>query len=206
MIKGNVLFFSYFCSKKPERYTIDPHYPLLHMRTAKVQVTLRIHAVSPAPSLFAHLSYRSWITFSQRTKVLDLLRCWACTLKFWPYGLSEWPFFPVVAHTVFFLFLLCKIVWGNYVPHFNIWVSSWETPPPHPRHPRSPPRKKTCKLQVRSNNKGADQPHSLINAFVVRYLESIITWAAVCQNSCFSDWAGQFLPNLVDQNPRRQVF
>ena len=26
-----------------------------------------------------------------------------------------------------------------------------------------------------ANNKGADEPHSLINAFVVRYLESMIT-------------------------------
>ena len=40
-----------------------------------------------------------------------------------------------------------------------------------------PRREKTCKT-ARANNKGADQPaylHSLINAFIVRYLDSIIT-------------------------------
>ena len=99
------------------------------MRTAKVQMTLRIYAVSPKPSLFAHLSCRSWETFNQRTNVLDLLRCWACTLKVWPYGLPEWSFFSVVAHTIFFfIFQLCKIVWGNYVPHISIWAPSWEKP------------------------------------------------------------------------------
>ena len=55
-----------------------------------------------------------------------------------------------------FLFPLCKIVWGNYVPRYNIWASSW----------------------VCANNQGSDQPahpHNLINAFVVCYLESKIT-------------------------------
>ena len=50
----------------------------------------------------------SWGTFSQRTKVLDLLRGWACTLKHWCHALSEWPFFCVVAHTILFLFPLYR--------------------------------------------------------------------------------------------------
>ena len=64
--KGDILiyllFFFLFCSGK----TID--YPLMHMRTAKVQVTLLIHTVSSKPSLFAHLSCKLWWIFSQRTK------------------------------------------------------------------------------------------------------------------------------------------
>ena len=96
------------------------------MRTAQVQVTLRIHAVSPEPSLLANLSCRSWGTFSQRTKVLDLIRGWVCTLKRWQYILFKWPVFCVVVHTMHFFFPLCKIVWGNYVPRFNVWALSWE--------------------------------------------------------------------------------
>ena len=55
-----------------------------------------------------------------------------------------------------------------------------------PRCEKTP--RATCKLHVRTikvqimalqtaraNNKGADQPCSLINAFVVRYLETMIT-------------------------------
>ena len=50
----------------------------------------------------------------------------------------------------------------NYVPHFSIWALSWENPRAH--------------LQTAcANNKGAGQPRSLINAFVVRYLDSMIT-------------------------------
>ena len=43
-----------------------------------------------------------------------------------------------------------------------IWAPSWENPRGH--------------LQTAcANNKGADQLRSLINAFVVRYLESMLT-------------------------------
>ena len=48
-----------------------------------------------------------------------------------------------------------------------------------------PCHEKTCLLNICANSKGADQPahqHSVINAFVVRNLESIITSAAVRQN------------------------
>ena len=64
--------------------------------------------------------------------------------------------FCVVAHTIFFYFPFCKIVWGNYLPRFNIWASSWEN------------LRTAC-----ANNKGADKPahpRNLINAFVIRYL------------------------------------
>ena len=65
------------------------------------------------------------------------------------------------SYYTFFIFQLCKIVWGNYVPLLYL-STSWENPRGH--------------LQTQcANNKGADQLRSLINAFVVRYLESMIT-------------------------------
>ena len=71
-------------------------------------------------------------------------------------------FIPSWLIVYFFIFQLCKLVWGNYVPQFSIWAPPWENPQGH--------------LQTAyANNKGADQPRSLINAFVVRYLESMIT-------------------------------
>ena len=46
----------------------------------------------------------------------------------------------------------------------------------HPSLVFEPRREKTPGLQTAcANSKGADQPRSLINAFVVRYLESMIT-------------------------------
>ena len=94
----------------------------------------------------------------------------------------------------FFIFQLCKIVWGNYVLQFSIWAPSWENP--------------RGQLQTAcANNKGADQPRSLINAFVVRYLEKYdYLGCCISKNRGFWVWAGQFLSNLIDRNPRRQVF
>ena len=41
-----------------------------------------------------------------------------------------------------------------------------------PRREKTPGPPANC---ICANNKGVGQPHSLINAFVVRYLESMIT-------------------------------
>ena len=51
------------------------------MRAAKVQVSLRIHAVSPEPSLLAHTSSESRGTFWQKARSLAPLNGWACTVK-----------------------------------------------------------------------------------------------------------------------------
>ena len=49
------------------------------MRAAKVQVSLRIRAVSPEPSLLAHTSSRG--TFRQKARSLAPLNGWACAVK-----------------------------------------------------------------------------------------------------------------------------
>ena len=60
------------------------------------------------------------------------------------------------------------------------------------------------------NNKGADQPahlRSLISAFVVRCLDSIISLDSIAKISTLANicgWAGQFVSGLV-RNSRRQV-
>ena len=69
-----------------------------------------------------------------------------------------------------------------------------------------PDHEKMC-LMPYANNKGADQPahpRSLISAFVVRCLDSIIPILAISKVS-FCSWAGWFESYLV-ANPRIHVF
>ena len=54
---------------------------LSHMRAAKVQASLRIHAVSPEPSLLAHTSSESRGTFRQKARSLAPLNGWACAVE-----------------------------------------------------------------------------------------------------------------------------
>ena len=51
------------------------------MRAAKVQASLRIRAVSPEPSLLAHISSVSRGTFRQKARSLASLNGWACAVK-----------------------------------------------------------------------------------------------------------------------------
>ena len=51
------------------------------MRAAKVQASLRIRAVSPEPSLLAHISSESRGTFRQKARSLAPLNGWACAVK-----------------------------------------------------------------------------------------------------------------------------
>ena len=51
------------------------------MRAAKVQASLRIHAVSPEPPLLAHTSSESRGTFRQKARSLAPLIGWACAVK-----------------------------------------------------------------------------------------------------------------------------
>ena len=52
------------------------------MRAAKVQASLCIRAVSPEPSLLAHISSKSRGTFRQKARSLAPLNGWASQLKF----------------------------------------------------------------------------------------------------------------------------
>ena len=59
------------------------------MRAAKVQVSLRIRAVSPEPSLLAHRSSESRGTFRQKARSLAPLNGWACAVKMCHDGMLE---------------------------------------------------------------------------------------------------------------------
>ena len=59
------------------------------MRAAKVQASLRIHAVSPEPSLLAHTSSESRGTFRQKTRSLATLNGWTCAVEICHDGMLE---------------------------------------------------------------------------------------------------------------------
>ena len=59
------------------------------MRAAKVQASLRIRAVSPEPSLLAHISSESRGTFRQKARSLAPLNGWACAVKMCHDGMLE---------------------------------------------------------------------------------------------------------------------
>ena len=59
------------------------------MRAAKVQASLRIRAVSPEPSLLAHISSESRGTFRQKTRSLAPLNGWACAVEICHDGMLE---------------------------------------------------------------------------------------------------------------------
>ena len=59
------------------------------MRAAKVQASLRIRAVSPEPSLLAHISSESRGTFRQKARSLAPLNGWACAVETCHDGMLE---------------------------------------------------------------------------------------------------------------------
>ena len=59
------------------------------MRAAKVQASLRIRAVSPEPSLLAHISSESRGTFRQKARSLAPPNGWACAVKICHDGMLE---------------------------------------------------------------------------------------------------------------------
>ena len=59
------------------------------MRVAKVQASLRIHAVSPEPSLLAHTSSEPRGTLRQKARSLAPLNDWACAVKMCHDGMLE---------------------------------------------------------------------------------------------------------------------
>ena len=73
------------------------------MRAAKVQASLRIRAVSPEPSLLAHISSESRGTFRQKARSLAPLNGWACAVKICHDGMLEDTNSLDGAHVISFL-------------------------------------------------------------------------------------------------------
>ena len=72
------------------------------MRAAKVQASLRIRAVSPEPSLLAHISSESRRTFRQKARSLAPLNDWACAVKVCHDGMLEDTNSLDAAHITYF--------------------------------------------------------------------------------------------------------
>ena len=64
---------------------------LSHWRPAKAQASLRIRAVSPEPSLFAHMKYGSRRSVQLKIRHLTLLDGCACALQYRVYGRQKVP-------------------------------------------------------------------------------------------------------------------
>ena len=92
---SNILLYDHCCGESLAFPTAFPvKFPAYHqmgrvkrlwylspMRAVKVQVSLRIRAVSPEPLLLAHKSSESRGTFRQKARSLAPLNAWACTVK-----------------------------------------------------------------------------------------------------------------------------
>ena len=77
------------------------------MRAAKVQASLRIRAVSPKPSMLAHTSSESRVTFKQKARSLAPLNGWACAVKIGHDGMLEDTNSLDGAHITNIYFMLC---------------------------------------------------------------------------------------------------
>ena len=66
---------------------------LSHRRPAKAQASLRIRAVSPEPSLFAHMKYVYVNRWRAQSKIRDQAPSdgWACVFEEWVYGGGKVP-------------------------------------------------------------------------------------------------------------------
>ena len=85
------------------------------MRAAKVQASLRIHAVSPEPPLLAHTSSESRGTFRQKARSLAPLNGWACAVKICHDGMLEDTNSLEGAH----MYVLMIIKSVHYAPNFE---------------------------------------------------------------------------------------
>ena len=95
------------------------------MRAAKVQASLRIRAVSPEPSLLAHISSESRGTFRQKARSLAPLSGWACAVEICHDGMLEDTNSLDAAHIVYkenitFLGDHCRLITLNshVLPYF----------------------------------------------------------------------------------------
>ena len=74
---------------------------LSHRRPAKAQASLRIRAVSPEPSLFAHIKYGSRQMVWPKLRHLAPLDGCACTFEEWVYGGRKVPYAHAMAQIMF---------------------------------------------------------------------------------------------------------
>ena len=91
------------------------------MRAAKVQVRLRIRAVSPEPSLLAHTSSESRGTFRQKTRSLAPLNGWACAVKICHDGMLEDTNSLDAAHFIMHSKILQTSLWERQAKALQIW-------------------------------------------------------------------------------------
>ena len=89
---------------------------LITWRTAKAQASLRIPAVSPEPSLFAHMKYGSRRRVRPKIRHLAPLDGCACLFEKWVYGGRK---FPISHELAQILFLMTFIVLRDYGPYSN---------------------------------------------------------------------------------------
>ena len=71
---------------------------LSHRQPAKARASLRICAVSPEPSLFAHMNYGSRRRVRPKSRYLALLYGCACVFEEWIYGGQKVPKSHELAH------------------------------------------------------------------------------------------------------------
>ena len=81
------IFISYWQVYKMDR--VKRIWYLSPMQAAKVQASLRIHAVSPEPPLLTHRSSESRGTLGQKARSLAPLNGWACAVKICHDGMLE---------------------------------------------------------------------------------------------------------------------
>ena len=165
------------------------------MRAAKVQVSLRIRAVSPEPPLLTHTSSESRGTFRQKARSLAPLNGRACAVKICHDGMLEDTNSLDGVQMSTYVQPSSRIQNDSRVPFFTIklWknshtqklqqlsrsLNSSVVQPKKCWH--GPDHVKTC-LMSYANNKGADQPahpRSLISTFVVHCLDSMICILAI---------------------------
>ena len=75
------MLYGPFCQPETNLDRVKRIWYLLPMRAAKVQVSLRIRAVSPEPLLLAHRSSESIGTLRQKARSLAPLNGWAWAVK-----------------------------------------------------------------------------------------------------------------------------
>ena len=88
------------------------------MQPVKAQASLRIRAVSPEPSLFAHMNYGSRRWFRPKISHLALLDDCACVFEEWIYGGQKVPKSHELAQIIFL-----RISWWKFLSQSLIEVT-----------------------------------------------------------------------------------
>ena len=114
---------------------------LSRRRPAKAQANLRIHAVSPEPSLFAHMKYGSWRRVRTKIRHLAQLDGCACAFEEWVHGGRRVPWSHAMAQIpTLFVSLDTSFVTGCGLPDPVFGDQTWRPGPQHvnpaPHHPQ----------------------------------------------------------------------